>query len=1079
MILNPVVRFFSFPVLLLCFTGSFAHGSGWKATPSYPKAFIENKGQFDGRNKQEGVQVLYAIDQGPVQVYFTKTGITTRIDRKIRKKKDPALFAEEELRDIERKANGTRKPTVFTEVIHQEWIGANPNVEIVADGLRPDRFHYAMGPNNIHFDDARAYTRIRYIGIYPGIDIEYTFHPDSGYKYAYYLESVADPSLIRIRYSGDIKPTLDGSGNIRFSTQLGELIDHAPLSFLAGRPQATLPSAFHLEDQTLSFHTGKRETGGPWIIDPWVVFPSSPNSNKVWEVETDAAGNVYSYAGDMPFTLRKYSPAGILQWTYLTSWDSAGFWVGGMVTHPNGDTYMTSGSNGEIRKINSAGIQQWYNNPNSFTSYEYWSPAFNCDLTELVVGGSRATFSIPTPIIRGTIMRINLGNGSIINTTVVGYGNVIGFPPDVQEVSSLCSAPNGNYYFLTLDSIGAIDDNLTTIQFKNSTSYNFDYYIPGYGFGTKQPISAIRADMNAFFTHNGVTLDKRDLNTGTILASATIPGGISNATFFGTNIQGNGGLDIDSCGNIYVGSGNAVCKYSSNLVLLASQSVPGPVYDVDVGLNGEVAFSGAGFTGTVAIQACDVLQAVCINGLSAGITATPVTCSGQCDGSVTANPVGGTAPFSYFWNTGATTSSITGLCPGLFSVTITDANGLSANSTAVISQPLPLAGNVNVIPSTCGASNGSASATASGGTTPYAFSWSNGVTTQSNAGLVAGSYTVLISDANGCTVEDTAIVATTTGPSLNISANQPVCSQSNGSITISVTGGTPAYTYQWSNGTTGATVSSLSAGTYTVTVNDASGCSATDTITLMSSGGFQVSATTTPGCGSGEARVTPSGGSPPFTYQWSPIGGNTSSITGLPAGNYTCIITASNGCTETVTVTVTVYAIPVVTAGSDQTINPGDSIQLTAGGGLTYSWYPSTSLSCITCPDPFAAPATTTTYCVTATDANGCTAEDCVQITVNDIDCGEIFVPDAFAPDEASDPENRKQCVYGKCIVSMEFAVYSRWGEKVFETTDQSNCWDGTYKGQVLNGGVYAYTLKATLSNGKTIIKKGDVKLIR
>ena len=309
--------------------------------------------------------------------------------------------------------------------------------------------------------------------------------------------------------------------------ELGDAVDHAPISFL-GKEKKSIKTSFQMTGNKITFALSPYDNKKQLVIDPWVVFPPSPNSNKVWEVETDNSGNVYAYMGDSPFYLRKYNAAGSLQWSYSSSWDSSGFWVGGMVTHPNGDTYITTGSNGEIRKISPNGSLVWYNNPNSLTSYEYWSLAFNCDLTQLVVGGSRATFSIPFPVIRGTMMNINLANGAIANTTVVGFGNIASIPPRIQEASSICSSPNGNFYFLTLDTIGSINNSLTTVGFKIPTSYNFDYYIPGYGFGTKQPISATRANGNALYSHNGQTLHKRDLLSGAIVATASIPSGIIN-----------------------------------------------------------------------------------------------------------------------------------------------------------------------------------------------------------------------------------------------------------------------------------------------------------------------------------------------------------------------------------------------------------------------------------------------------------------------------------------------------------------------------------------------------------------------
>jgi hypothetical protein len=199
-------------------------------------------------------------------------------------------------------------------------------------------------------------------------------------------------------------------------------------------------------------------------------------------------------------------------------------------------------------------------------------------------------------------MDINLNTGAILSTTVVGFGNIAGIPPEIQEVSSICSAPNGNYYFITLDTLGSINNALNVTNFKIDHGYNFDYYIPGYGLGTKQPISAIRANAFAFYTHNGVTVNRHDLLTGAVVASAPIPGGISTPTFFGTSTQGNGGLDLDNCGNVYVGSGNGVYKFDASLNLLASAPTPGPVYDVDVASNGDVAVSGINFVAIVALS---------------------------------------------------------------------------------------------------------------------------------------------------------------------------------------------------------------------------------------------------------------------------------------------------------------------------------------------------------------------------------------------------------------------------------------------------------------------------------------------
>jgi gliding motility-associated-like protein len=101
---------------------------------------------------------------------------------------------------------------------------------------------------------------------------------------------------------------------------------------------------------------------------------------------------------------------------------------------------------------------------------------------------------------------------------------------------------------------------------------------------------------------------------------------------------------------------------------------------------------------------------------------------------------------------------------------------------------------------------------------------------------------------------------------------------------------------------------------------------------------------------------------------------------------------------------------------------------------------------------------------------------DSVTIYVNQ-DCGEVFVPKAFSPN--GDGQNDFECLYGRCLLNVDFSIYDRWGEKVFEATNISECWDGTYRGQPMNPAVFVYYLNATLLTGETITKKGNITLVK
>jgi gliding motility-associated-like protein len=160
------------------------------------------------------------------------------------------------------------------------------------------------------------------------------------------------------------------------------------------------------------------------------------------------------------------------------------------------------------------------------------------------------------------------------------------------------------------------------------------------------------------------------------------------------------------------------------------------------------------------------------------------------------------------------------------------------------------------------------------------------------------------------------------------------------------------------------------------------------------------------------------------------------------------------------------------------TIIQGESISLIASGASSYIWSPSVSLSCEDCTNPIASPTTTTTYTVTGTDISGCIGTAEVTIFVTTI-CGEVFVPSVFSPNGLGPTENNTLCVIGNCIAELNYSIYNRWGERVFETTDLNICWDGYHKDKPLNTGVYAYKLIATLFDGTNIEESGNLTLVR
>jgi gliding motility-associated-like protein len=222
----------------------------------------------------------------------------------------------------------------------------------------------------------------------------------------------------------------------------------------------------------------------------------------------------------------------------------------------------------------------------------------------------------------------------------------------------------------------------------------------------------------------------------------------------------------------------------------------------------------------------------------------------------------------------------------------------------------------------------------------------------------------------------------------------------------------------------------------------------------------------------GQSFTLPTTSNNGVTGTWSPA------INSSATTSYT--FTPSSGlCATSTNLTVQVNPAPAVTVlPSNPTIDLGGSIQLSANGANNYTWSNGTTLSCVSCPNPTANPIATTTYTVTGTNANGCI--DAASVTVIVIgECNEVFIPTRFSPNENGPTVNNEFRVFGNCIQSMKISIYDRWGERVFESENQAQTWDGSFKGKPLNSGAYVYTFSATLINGIQVNTSGSVEIIR
>ena len=367
------------------------------------------------------------------------------------------------------------------------------------------------------------------------------------------------------------------------------------------------------------------------------------------------------------------------------------------------------------------------------------------------------------------------------------------------------------------------------------------------------------------------------------------------------------------------------------------------------------------------------------------LTASPggsnVSCFGGSNGTASVTAGGGTPDYTYSWSNGATTSSISNLAAGTYTVTVTDKNGCTKQASYEVTQPASLTANGTGTNVSCfGGSNGTASVTVGGGTLPYTYLWSNGSTNASISNVATGIYTVTVTDGNGCTKSSSYEVTQPALLVVNLTGTSASC---NGSATATVSGGTLPYTYLWSNGATTASINNVPAGLYSVTVTDAHNCIASGSYTITGSSPINpITSLVHVSCfGGSNGSITITGtssGTAPFTYNLNGSSFQTSNtFNNLAAGVYVVGIKDANGCSDFVSRTLNQpAALTVVLDSLRKTCGGANTgriyITVSGGsGGKIYNWTgPNGFTSTVQDPNNIAAG----NYSVLVTDANGCSA---------------------------------------------------------------------------------------------------------
>lgn len=563
----------------------------------------------------------------------------------------------------------------------------------------------------------------------------------------------------------------------------------------------------------------------------------------------------------------------------------------------------------------------------------------------------------------------------------------------------------------------------------------------------------------------------------------------------------------------------------------------------------------------------------------AAATVTDVLCNGAATGAIATSASGGTTPYSYSWSHNAQLNNPTAsnIAAGTYTITVSDNNGCTASQANTISQPTAITFTAQpaITNVSCnGNTDGSAEVFPTGGVPPYTYTWNGVAGNNPQNNLAANTYTVVVTDGNACTVS-TPVVITEPGviQISNTVTNVSCFGGTNGTVALTITGGTPAFTYVWSDNQSTATATNLSEGNYFVTVTDSRSCTATAAMYVDEPDVLTVSATSVQvscvGAIDGSVAAQAVGGTQPWHYilvlSGTDIADNfTGAFSGLNANSYTVRVEDLNQCTATTSISVgapvadfytvttdstscfgedyddgAIYVIGTtfvnqpfqyqldggpkqfsgdffdVSAGEhtviatngfgctttltaivpqpldataeilpgDTIVQIGETIQLFAllspypSSSINgYVWGPVSGLSCTDCASPFLTPySREVDYTVTINYNDKCSATAKVRVRVeNNL---EPYVPNAFTPN--GDGNNDVFMIYGEGIKTLDFKIFNRWGELVFETTSQYGGWDGTYKGTMQSSGVYTYSVKVTYLDNTEVNRKGSITLIR
>jgi len=291
------------------------------------------------------------------------------------------------------------------------------------------------------------------------------------------------------------------------------------------------------------------------------------------------------------------------------------------------------------------------------------------------------------------------------------------------------------------------------------------------------------------------------------------------------------------------------------------------------------------------------------------VSSNNISCFGGNDGAIEVGISGGQAPLALAWNSGQNSTTISSIIAGTYTATLTDAIGCSTNISIDLSEPTALQATISTAPTTCGNNNGTAAVLVNGGVAPYSINWNNGGNGNASIStLASGNNQVIVTDANGCAINENFTVLALNPPSVSISIDQNITCPggSNGSLSATISQGEAPFIYNWSNGNSSTAISNLNQGNYSVSITDNNGCTSNDALQLDAPSPWSniiIPQASTCGNNNGSALLLINGATSPYSVVWSD-GQTLPNAINLLTGNYTVAISDANGCSKTEQTTI-------------------------------------------------------------------------------------------------------------------------------------------------------------------------------